>query len=153
MFKDNKRLIAADTLIGQGTIVEGKLMSEGNLRIEGECRGDILCNGDVIIGECGIVRSSVEARDVTLAGKLYGDINTKGRLIITSSGHLTGNVAAGTLIIQDGGSINGHCKMESPKEEQGKPRQTADSSHGSGKAGAKPEGGTDDNRTKSRQAG
>ncbi|OBR64332.1 hypothetical protein A7K91_12515 [Paenibacillus oryzae] len=158
MFKDNKRLVAADTLIGQGTIVEGKLMSEGNLRIEGECRGDIICHGDVVIGECGIVRSAVEARDITLAGKLYGDITAKGRLIITSAGHLIGNVSAASLVIQDGGMVNGHCRTESQntQAESAKTRQSPDASSSqpaNGKNAPKPEGGTEENRIKSRQAG
>ncbi|WP_168123636.1 polymer-forming cytoskeletal protein [Paenibacillus sp. HB172176] len=112
MFKENKRLAAADTLIGQGTIAEGKMVSEANLRIEGEYRGDIECKGDVIIGECGVARSNIIAHDITLAGRLFGDIETKGRLIITSSGQITGNVKAHSLIIQDGGLINGSCHME-----------------------------------------
>jgi cytoskeletal protein CcmA (bactofilin family) len=113
MFKDNKRLAATDTLIGQGTVSEGKMNCEASLRIEGEFRGDIECKADVIIGECGIARSSITARDITIAGKVYGDIVTKGRLIITSSGHLTGTITASTVIIQDGGRLNGMCHMDS----------------------------------------
>lgn len=112
MFKENKRLAATDTLIGQGTLGEGKLVCEASLRIEGEYRGDIECKGDVIIGECGLVKSNITARDVTIAGTVFGDIQTRGRLIITSSGHLNGNITAHTLIIQDGGMLNGNSRME-----------------------------------------
>ena len=50
MFKDNKRLGTTDTLIGQGTHIDGKLTSEAGIRIEGEYHGEIECKGDVIIG-------------------------------------------------------------------------------------------------------
>ncbi|MDQ6421161.1 polymer-forming cytoskeletal protein [Paenibacillus sp. LHD-117] len=148
MFKENKRVIATDTLIGQGTVIEGKLMSEANLRIEGEYRGDIECKGDIIIGECGIVRSNIEARDITLAGKLFGDVVTKGRLIITGSGQLTGNITAHSLIIQEGGLINGGCRMEQIPETKQRPAAETDPP-GAYKNDTK----NNDARAKSRQAG
>jgi len=149
MFKESKRVVATDTLIGQGTIMEGKLISEANLRIEGEHRGDIECKGDIIVGECGIVRSNIEARDITLAGKLFGDIVAKGRLIITGTGQLHGCVTAHALIIQEGGTLNGSCHME----------QQQDSKHRHGSADAeaaqakKDELKNNEARAKSRQAG
>lgn len=146
MFKENKRVIATDTLIGQGTLIEGKLISEANLRIEGEYRGDIECKGDIIIGECGVMRSNVEARDVTLAGKLYGDITTKGRLVITGTGQLHGSVTAHALIIQEGGILSGTCHMEQLPEHKIKHGIEADSAK-------KDEQKNNEARAKSRQAG
>lgn len=150
MFRDNKRLAATDTLIGQGTLSEGKMTCEANLRIEGEYRGDIECKGDVIIGECGIARSNITARDITIAGKVFGDITTKGRLIITSSGLITGSLTANTLIVQDGGMINGSCMMEQ-RQTDSKNRALAESEaphiHGKESKANK------EQKEKSRQAG
>ncbi|OMF30859.1 hypothetical protein BK133_16390 [Paenibacillus sp. FSL H8-0548] len=112
MFKENKRHSVTDSLIGKDTVFEGKMSCDASLRIEGEYRGDIDCKSDVVIGECGIALSNIKARNVTVAGKVFGDIVTSGRLIITSSGQLTGTLTACSLIIQDGGSFNGMCHME-----------------------------------------
>lgn len=112
MFKDNKRVSVTDTLIGQGTHIEGKMICEAGLRIEGEYSGDIDCMGDIIIGESGIARCNITAKDITVAGTVIGEINTKGRLTLTATGQITGNVIAHTLIIHDGGMINGTCRME-----------------------------------------
>ncbi|MBD3921493.1 polymer-forming cytoskeletal protein [Paenibacillus sp. PR3] len=112
MFKDSKRLSLTDTLIGQGTHAEGKMECEAGLRIEGEFRGDIDCHGDVIIGECGIARSNINARDVTIAGKVFGDVTTKGRLTITATGQVHGNINAHIFVMQDGGIFTGACRME-----------------------------------------
>lgn len=150
MFKESKRAVATDTLIGQGTIAEGKLISEANLRIEGEYRGDIECRGNVIIGECGIARSNITANDVTLAGKLFGDIVTKGRLIITASGQLVGNITAQTLIVQDGAMLNGSCVME--PSANSKQNAQADKDAANAKAGGN-DNQQGDARAKSRQAG
>ncbi|EFM11900.1 protein of unknown function DUF583 [Paenibacillus curdlanolyticus YK9] len=117
MFKETKRLNLTDTLIGQGTHVEGKMICEAGLRIEGEYRGDIECSGDVIIGECGIARSNIIARDVTIAGKVFGDVSTKGRLTITATGQLHGNIYAQSFVMQDGGIFTGACKMDRSQEQ------------------------------------
>ncbi|MDQ8733030.1 polymer-forming cytoskeletal protein [Paenibacillus sp. LHD-38] len=148
MFKDNKRLAAADTLIGQGTLSEGKMICETSLRIEGEHRGDIECNADVIIGECGLARSNIMARDIIIAGKVFGDIITKGRLTITASGMLTGAVTAHSLIIHDGGSLNGSCQMESSSDSKNRSLIENDTSKPHGKELTGKE-----SKEKSRQAG
>ncbi|WP_063892545.1 bactofilin family protein [Paenibacillus sp. Leaf72] len=146
IFKENKRISPTDTLIGQGTHAEGKLICEAGLRIEGEYRGDIECVGDVIIGESGVARSNITAKDLTVAGKLFGDITTKGRLTITATGQITGNIYAHSLIIQDGGSFNGSCHMERGQAPLTRPLSETDSA---GKDNAAKDGS---NRDKARQA-
>lgn len=114
MFKENKRLSAADTLIGQGTRAEGTLICQASLRIEGEFRGDIECKADVVVGESGVARSNISARDITISGKVFGDVVTTGRLTIMSSGQLFGSASAASLMVQDGGILSGSCRMAQP---------------------------------------
>lgn len=115
MFKAKKNLMnpnMTDTLIGEGTTFEGRIKSEASIRIEGGITGDIECAGDVIIGERGIVKSNISARDVILAGNVHGNVITKGKLTITSTGSLQGNISAASFIIEEGGLFQGNSKME-----------------------------------------
>ncbi|KRE86407.1 hypothetical protein ASG89_10360 [Paenibacillus sp. Soil766] len=115
MFKKTKNLMnpnTTDTLIGEGTSFEGRIKSEASIRIEGGITGDIDCAGDVIIGEHGVVKSNISARDVVLAGSVHGNITTKGKLTITSTGALHGNISAASFIIEEGGVFQGSSKME-----------------------------------------
>ncbi|MBO7749012.1 polymer-forming cytoskeletal protein [Paenibacillus sp. MWE-103] len=121
MFKDSKRIGYAETTIGLGTRAEGKLASDSGIRIEGEFQGEIECTGDVIVGEYGIARAGIAAQDLIVAGKVFGDVNVKGRLTIAASGQLHGNVLAHSILVQDGGIYNGHCRME--RQTESKPRQ------------------------------
>jgi Integral membrane protein CcmA involved in cell shape determination len=106
-----------DTLIGRGTSSEGRIECDANLRIEGEFTGEIVCRGDVVIGESGVVRSSVEARGVTVAGKLYGSVKAHGRFALLASGEMHGNVAAAGYVIEGGATLNADCRTEpSPAE-------------------------------------
>ncbi len=151
MFKDrsSKRLAVTDTLIGQGTVLEGKLECEAGIRIEGEFRGEIACKGDVTIGESGIARSTIEARDVTIAGKVFGEVKTNGRLTVTASGELHGNVEANTMVIQDGAVLNGLCLMEKTETrletKANKPKEQ--------RASASPSHEHKDTKEKAKQAG
>jgi cytoskeletal protein CcmA (bactofilin family) len=115
MFKVKKQPIhpsTTDTLIGEGTIFEGNFKSVASIRIEGHIRGDIECDGDVVVGEKGVANSNITARDVILAGKVQGNVVTKGKLTITSSGFLVGNTAAAALIIDEGGIFQGTSSMD-----------------------------------------
>jgi cytoskeletal protein CcmA (bactofilin family) len=116
MFKKKKDFMnpnTTDTLIGEGTTFEGRIKSEASIRIEGGITGDIECAGDVIIGEHGVVKSNITARDVVLAGSMQGNIITKGKLTITSTGSLQGNISSASIIIEEGGLFQGNSKMES----------------------------------------
>jgi cytoskeletal protein CcmA (bactofilin family) len=114
MFKENKNLTKGmtDTLIGAGTEMDGQLKSEAGVRIEGVFKGEIESKGDIVIGEGGVAKSNITARDVTIAGKVYGDVHTRGKLIITSTGLLHGNAHAAILNVHEGGILNGSSKME-----------------------------------------
>ncbi|MDP1509765.1 polymer-forming cytoskeletal protein [Paenibacillus sp. CMAA1739] len=114
MFKESKKKLptpATDTLLANGTRFEGTIVAEANIRIDGHFQGDIYSTHTVVIGESAVVRSDIIARDVILAGKVFGSINTEGRLTITPTGELYGNTATPTLVISEGGILNGTSQM------------------------------------------
>jgi cytoskeletal protein CcmA (bactofilin family) len=115
MFKGKKIKIdpnMTDTLIGEGSQFDGKIKSEGGIRVEGQITGDIDCAGDVTVGENGIARSHIQARDVVLAGQVFGNVTAKGKLTIKATGKLYGNLSALELSIESGGLFHGSSKME-----------------------------------------
>jgi len=115
MFKNKKSKIdpnMTDTLIGEGTSFEGKIKSEAGLRVEGQMEGDIDCAGDVTVGENGIARSHIKARNVVIAGQVVGNVAASAKLTIKSSGQLHGNLSALELSIESGGVFQGTSKMD-----------------------------------------
>ncbi|MBB6735014.1 bactofilin family protein [Cohnella zeiphila] len=112
MFKKKLDPGTTDTLIGEGSTFEGKIKSQASIRLEGEITGDVVCEGDVIIGERGVARSNVSARNVVLAGTVHGNVIAKGKLIVKSSGRLLGNLSASELAIEAGGFFHGTSQME-----------------------------------------
>jgi cytoskeletal protein CcmA (bactofilin family) len=115
MFKKKKSKInpnTTDTLIGEGSVFEGRIRSEASLRVEGIINGDIECVGDVTIGEHGHAKSNIIARNVTIAGMVQGNVSTRGLLTITATGQLFGNTLSHTLLIAEGGVFQGQSKMQ-----------------------------------------
>ncbi|MGF7046309.1 cytoskeletal protein CcmA (bactofilin family) [Paenibacillus sp. DS2015] len=113
--KSRKALVATDTLIGQGSEITGTIQCDANLRIEGNFNGEIASQGYVTVGESAIARSNINAREVIIAGKVYGDVATTGKLTITATGEMFGDVTASALIIMEGGALSGTSTMNQPE--------------------------------------
>jgi cytoskeletal protein CcmA (bactofilin family) len=101
-----------DTLVGEGTKIEGNLFSKGGIRIEGQVRGDISTTGDVTIGEQAVIHSNITARNVINAGTIHGGITCQESLKITASGRIYGSLHVKALEIIEGGVFQGTSKME-----------------------------------------
>lgn len=100
------------TLIGQGSNMEGVLKSQSGVRVEGVFRGEIDSAGEVVIGAAGEAHSNIKGASIIVSGKVFGDLVTEGRLTLLKNGHIVGNVDAGTLVIAEGGMLNGEAKMD-----------------------------------------
>jgi len=114
--KTQRRSAGTDTLIGEGTLWEGRCSAEADIRIEGEVVGDVVTSGVVVIGEKGVVRSEVTAKDVTIAGHMEGTVKAEGVVRIMSSGRLVGTVHAGCLVIEKGAVFQGTSLMDGGQE-------------------------------------
>jgi cytoskeletal protein CcmA (bactofilin family) len=111
IFKKEEDLSRLDTLIGNGTILEGTLTSRESICIEGTVRGKILCEGSVIVGPKGRVDADVYAETVLVGGEVNGNIVSKSKLEITTSGKLRGDIKTGSLIVAEGVIFEGKCQM------------------------------------------
>lgn len=113
MFGKQKISVAQkiETLIGKETMMQGNLESKGSIRIDGSFQGDIAGQSDVIIGEEALVQASVKCSNVILAGRVEGNINAEGKLDIRATGVLVGDATVGSLVVEDGATLFGHCKM------------------------------------------
>lgn len=107
---------STDTLIGEHSVFEGKIKSEASIRIEGQVIGNVDSTGDVSVGQLGVVKSNIQARNAILAGTVHGNVTVQDKLTITSTGKLYGNISAKTFVIEEGGVFQGSSKMEHDDE-------------------------------------
>ncbi|MBD3182070.1 hypothetical protein GF312_07250, partial [Candidatus Poribacteria bacterium] len=100
-----------DTYIGDGTVFEGSLSSKENLSIYGAVKGTVECKGRVIVGDSGDVEADILADEVTISGKVVGNVTAKNKMDMTPSGILHGDIKTTRLIMEDGCKFEGHCEM------------------------------------------
>ena len=102
---------APNTVIGVGSTLRGTLMVVGTLRIDGEFDGDVLNCERLEIGEHGVMRADIEVKTAEVFGKVQGSIRALGVVELKSGAHVEGDVAAGSVIMEQGVFFNGRCTM------------------------------------------
>ena len=65
------------SLIGTGTVVQGKVMTEGSIRIDGTIVGDVVAKVNAAIGSSGILEGNLNAKNISLAGRVKGTMITQ----------------------------------------------------------------------------
>ena len=90
------------TIIGEQISIEGSIRGKENLLIEGSMKGKIeLEEHQVIVGPKGKVEAEIHAKDVTISGRMTGNIQALGKVEITRAAEFNGEVS--TRIQQPGG--------------------------------------------------
>lgn len=101
----------APTVIGSGTTIKGELRSRTDMLIEGRVEGKIHSDKRVIIGQGGDVQASVHAEIVIVRGKIQGDCEASGKVEITATGRVFGNISARIIAVAEGATFRGSSKM------------------------------------------
>ena len=97
---------------GKNSLFEGKMTSEGIFRLDGKVEGEIFHRGTLIIGETAVIKGKLEVNALILNGRVEGEVTAKERAEIDSSGKLYGTIFTPILVIQEGGILEGNCRME-----------------------------------------
>ena len=98
-------------LLGPRDSLVGKLTVEGDIRVRGTVEGELAASGDVQIDPSARVSAPISGRNVSVRGKVTGDVIAAERLLLAGHGSLEGNVQVGRLAIEDGATLNGNVRM------------------------------------------
>ncbi len=91
-----------NSVIGPGSIFEGKFYISGSLKIDGKFEGEIKTEDALVVGETGKVKTNISAKDVVIAGTMIGNIAAENEVRLEKSGKLLGDINAPVLYIQPG---------------------------------------------------
>lgn len=112
MFKsDGSTGKQGDTVIGAAVKVEGNFVGEGNVIVEGQLQGTLKTKHNVMVGGGAVVKANVEANDLHLAGELHGNVKVSGKIVLTATAKLVGNIETSSLTVEEGATLNGKCTM------------------------------------------
>ncbi len=97
--------------LGKQTLFEGKMTFEGVFRLDGKFEGEIFDSGTLIVGETAVIKGKVGLDTIIINGLVEGDLHAKTRVEIHSTGKVYGTVSTPILTVNEGGILEGHCKM------------------------------------------
>ena len=103
-------------VIGAKTQLKGEITGSENVLVEGVVEGTIRITGDLRVGPGGVVKATVSAQSVLIAGELVGDCHATQRAEIQASGRLTGNIRAPRVVIVEGATFRGNSDMSAGRE-------------------------------------
>jgi cytoskeletal protein CcmA (bactofilin family) len=99
--------------IGKSVIIKGELSGSEDLYIDGQVEGSIeLRNNSLTIGPNGQVKADVNAKGVTIQGKLEGNINASDRLELRKSAITVGDISTQRITIEDGAYFKGKVNVQ-----------------------------------------
>ncbi|MFA7289877.1 MAG: polymer-forming cytoskeletal protein [Melioribacteraceae bacterium] len=100
------------SILSNGVTIEGNLTSKGNIRIDGVIYGNVNVNGNLTLGDKSFIKGEVNARFVTLSGKIEGTVNSTEKIKLESRSELIGDLITKILIIEEGAKFNGSSSMK-----------------------------------------
>lgn len=100
-----------ETIIGPSVKVDGKFSGEGDLVVEGILVGSLTTKNNLKVGQNAIVDANIRANNAFISGKVKGNVNVKGKLEITGTAIILGDIKAQILSIESGALIKGNLDM------------------------------------------
>ncbi|WCL50881.1 bactofilin family protein [Leptospira sp. GIMC2001] len=100
-----------NSVIGQGSIFEGKFYIAGSLKIDGKFEGDIKTDEALYIGETGKVKTNIAAKEVTVSGTLIGNIRAENEVRLEETGRMLGDIQTPYLDLAKGVVAKGNITI------------------------------------------
>ncbi|MBW4522564.1 MAG: polymer-forming cytoskeletal protein [Scytolyngbya sp. HA4215-MV1] len=101
------------TYLAASSEFQGTLHVEGNLLVDGIVHGTVEVRGDMEISENGLVEGpEVRARNLVVHGVLKARVLVDGKLTLTNTARLEGDVVASALGIEPGAFYVGYIETK-----------------------------------------
>lgn len=111
MFHQNKNSMSS--IIGSDLELTGDIDIKGDLLIYGVINGNINCEGMVTTAKESKINGNINTVYADISGTVNGNLEAKGKVSLSSTSNLKGDLLATILVIEEGASFNGLCKMNS----------------------------------------
>lgn len=104
------------TYISSTCELQGTLNVEGNLRVDGIVHGTVAVQGDLEISQSGLIEGpELRAVNIVVHGVVKARVIAEGRLTLTRTARLEGDVTAHSLDIEAGAFYVGHIATSEMK--------------------------------------
>jgi len=122
--KTNFSSARIDTLIGQGTEINGDLIFAGGLHVDGRINGNVAAeegsSSILILSEFGHIEGDVRVPNIVINGKIVGDVHGSTRVELAPKSRIKGSVYYNLIEMAIGAEVNG-ALVHQPND--GKPQK------------------------------
>lgn len=115
------------TVIGASLLISGEMTSHEDITVHGRVKGQIrMVEGSLLVAPTAGVNADVEGAQVTIHGKLAGNVVAVERIELTPTADVSGTLTTCAIVMHDGARFNGFIDVDrhTPK---GAPRVTVKS--------------------------
>lgn len=100
-----------ETVIGPSVKVEGNFRGQGNVIVEGVVHGSLKTDKDLTVGTGAKISANVTAANAKISGEVKGAVKIKGKLELTETAKIFGDIETEVLSVTPGAILNGKCTM------------------------------------------
>ena len=99
-------------IVGREISLSGEINSCNKLVVEGSVEANLQNCRDVDISETGLFKGSASIDEAEVRGRFEGNLTVRKRLMIRSTGKVTGTIRYGQIEIECGGQISGDIQAQ-----------------------------------------
>jgi cytoskeletal protein CcmA (bactofilin family) len=100
------------TVLGPTVDIQAEIKGSEDLVIKGKFQGNInIENNSLIIEKSAEVDAEIRARNITIRGKVKGNIHATGKVYIEREAQVFGDMSAARISIMEGAQYKGSMKM------------------------------------------
>lgn len=89
------------TLLAEGSVFEGTLHT----------KGDVSAKELLKIGPQSVIGGNIKTKDMICSGRIVGNVESSGRVTLTTGSALTGDLTASTIAVMEGALMEGRFKI------------------------------------------
>lgn len=97
------------TVIGPDAHFKGELHFEKGVRLLGKFEGQVITKGEFVVAEGASLQGEVNAGNIRLDGEVNGNLRASGKVHLSASARLEGDLHTNRLEVCDGAVFIGHC--------------------------------------------
>jgi cytoskeletal protein CcmA (bactofilin family) len=98
-----------NTVIGRGTVSDGRFRVETGVRVDGVLKGELVSSGTLIVGESGVIEADVKVNDALVSGRIVGTLEAEEKVHLQAHAAFVGRIKTRTLIVEEGAIFKAEC--------------------------------------------
>lgn len=110
-----------NTLIGNGTVVNGDVSFTDGLHVDGVVKGNVMAEGEsgtLTLSEGGRIEGEVRVHNIVLNGEVRGDVYALAHIELAPAARVTGNVYYNLIEMAMGAEVNGKLVHQAESQEE-----------------------------------